>query len=86
MDQARWMNLFPQDNSNSDPWKIKGNKSMYFRVLPNMTDWMVLILMKLLHEINTMYKDKKEVNLLQEYCTNQVKDKYGKAHYYWLRT
>jgi hypothetical protein len=33
-----------------------------------------------------MFKDKKEVMNLQEYCSNQIKDNYGKAHYYWLRT
>lgn len=41
---------------------------MYWRVLPNMTDWIVLILMKLLHEVNCMFKDKKPVTALQEYC------------------
>lgn len=59
---------------------------MYYRVPPNMTDWMVLILMKLLHIINQMYKDKKAVALLEDYCSNQIRDNYGKAHYYWLRT
>lgn len=37
---------------------------MYFRISPNMTDWLVLILMKLLHEINLMFKDKEEVRNL----------------------
>lgn len=68
MDTFRWLNLFPQSNPNSNPWMIKGVKSMYFRVAPNMTDWFVLVLMKLLYIVNKMYKDKKEVNALQEYC------------------
>jgi hypothetical protein len=68
MDRFRWLNLFPQDNTNADPWNIAGKKSMYWRVLPNGTDWIVLILMKLLHEVNLMFKDKKPVAALQDYC------------------
>jgi len=86
MDTARWLNLFPQDNPNDDPWGTAGERSMYFRISPNMTDWLVLILMKLLHEINRMFKDKQEVLALQEYCANQIKDNYAKTSYYWLRT
>jgi hypothetical protein len=59
---------------------------MYYRVSPNMTDWMVLVLMKLLYLINQMYRDKKAVLALEDYCSNQIRDSYGKAHYYWLRT
>ena len=68
MDNFRWLNLFPQENPNSNPWLIKGELSMYFRISPNMTDWIVLILMKLLHEINMMFKDKKKVMELQDFC------------------
>ena len=59
MDQARWMNLYPQENPNDDPWLLKDSKSMYWAVGPNMTNWMVLILMKLLHVVNRMFKEKK---------------------------
>jgi len=82
----RWMDFYPQNNPKDDPWLIKGNHNMYWRVDPNIGDWIVLFFMALLDSINKMFKNKKEIILLQEFVASDFKDKYSKFSYYYKRT
>ena len=65
---------------------INGNHNMYWRIQPNIGDWIVLFAMALLDSINKMFTKRKEIILLQEYVANDFKDKYSKFSYYYNRT
>jgi hypothetical protein len=82
----RWMDFYPQHNPKDDPWLIKGNHDMYWRVDPNIADWIVLFFMALLDSINKMFKNKKEIIMLQDFVANDFRDKYSKFSYYYKRT
>lgn len=50
-----------------------------------MLDWAVLIMMSLLQEVNSMYKDKKAVLALEKQIQSETKDEFKKITYYYGR-
>ena len=80
------MDFFPQENPLNNPWLIKENYNMYWRIKPKFDDWIVLFMMSFLDSINNMFKNKLEIIKLQDHCTNSFRDKYDKFHYYYKRT
>ena len=58
---------------------------MYFRFRPELIDWGVLILMHILMIVNTMFKQKAEIDNLREKTNANLKDQYAKASYYYNR-
>jgi hypothetical protein len=68
-----------------DPFDIKGEDSIYFRLKPRLFDWAILLMMSLLNSINDMYKNREEIEKLHEDTTSLLQDDYKKSLYYYNR-
>jgi hypothetical protein len=69
-----------------DPFNIKEGYSLYFRIQPQVEDWINIILIRALREVNFIYTiEKKETNNLRRECEQVVKEKTGQLGYYWSR-
>lgn len=82
-DQLKFYTIFP--NNSMDPFDIKGEDSIYFRLKPRMFDWAILLMMSLLNSINDMYKNREEIEKLHEDTTSLLQDDYKKSLYYYNR-
>jgi hypothetical protein len=60
MSRLKWLMFFPTENSIENPFQVRDYNSFYFNVKPHISEWMVLILMGFLSEVNEIFKDKKE--------------------------
>lgn len=81
----KWLSLVPHGNSIKDPFNNLNDKNLYFRLRPTLQDWIVLFIMAILNDINSMFKKKKQIRKLEEQCNASLKDQYGKALYYYKR-
>lgn len=79
----KFYTIFP--NNSEDPFDIKGNDSIYFRLKPRWFDWTILLMMSLLNNINDMYKRREEIDKLQEDTMSLLQDDYKKSLYYYNR-
>jgi hypothetical protein len=68
-----------------DPFDIAGNDSIYFRLKPRVFDWIILIMMSFLNNINEMYTYREEMEKLQEDTMSLLQDDYKKSLYYYTR-
>ena len=48
------------DDPMSDPFRIKPDQSLYFRISPPINAWITIFMMKMLIEINCIYTTEKE--------------------------
>lgn len=86
-----WWNLFPNRyldfaNLKKDPFHIVPGEKMYGRCSPQLEDWINVMLMRALREINIMYT----TEALEEYKLRQqayhiIEEKTGKLGYYFNR-
>jgi len=66
---ARWFNLVPPDLDAEDavgvgePVDLSQSQEMYWRLTPS-TDWLVLLAMRILRDISSVYNDKRKVDYL----------------------
>jgi hypothetical protein len=81
----KWLNLYPNQNPPTNPFNFTPGENMYFRFRPEFIDWGVLILMHILMIVNTMFKQKAEIDNLREKTNANLKDQYAKASYYYNR-
>ena len=62
--------------------KAQSNASnLYFRYSPYIYQWILLIVMKLLNTINTLFKDKDLVQQLEISCYETIRENYHKVVY-----
>lgn len=81
----RWLNLYPPDNSATNPFNFEKGESFYFKMKPDFVDWVVLVLMSFLNAVNQMFKKKDEVNRLTKLASSSLSDQYSTAAYYYGR-
>jgi len=81
----KWLNLYPNSNPSTNPFNFSDGESMYFRFIPEMADWIVLVSLSLLQQVNTMYRQKEEIVKLEEFMKNSLKDENEKLIYYYGR-
>ena len=67
-----WAKFVPykEEYGGKDPFHFGENENMYGRLAPQKFDWMILIMMSLLYDINTMYLQKDKIAALQELTRN----------------
>jgi len=85
-----WWNIFPhayqQADTRIDPYHIKNGESQYGILSPQWEDWLSIVLMNFLNDINVMYKnDKGEVDYWTKEAVSVLEEKMGKANYYFSR-
>lgn len=69
----------------SNPPNWKQGSSIFFRHTPNIFDWAVLLLMNLLNLINYFFRDKKEVEEMQQICFDGIREKFTQTLYNAIR-
>jgi len=55
MKTLRWFDIVPYQNRLANPYNINGVESLYFRLIPIYQDWMILIMMGILTEVNEAF-------------------------------
>ena len=81
----RWFDIIPYQNTLQDPYEIKDNKSLYFRLSPIVYDWMNLIMMGVLLEVNQIFRVKERSDTLMFHCLSLLSDEHKTFTYYFNR-
>jgi hypothetical protein len=81
----KWLNLYPPSNSIDDPFNFGNSQSMYFKMLPEFDDWIVLTLLNVLSQVNLMFRMKQDIIKLEDDIKNNTKDQFEKLTYYYGR-
>jgi len=79
----KFYTIFP--NNSKDPFGIEGNESIYFRLKPEPFDWIILLMLSLLNNINSMYQNREAIEKLHEDTNSLLQDDYKKLLYYYKR-
>jgi len=70
----------------ADPFHIEPGMSIYFRCSPQLQDWINILLLRFLREINIMYTTEKANEYkLRETAKHIIAEKTGKFGYYMAR-
>ena len=73
--KCEWFGMWTQHNK--PDWKR--DSSVYFRYSPYIYQWILLIVMKLLNTINTLFKDKEQVKKLETLSYEKTRERYNNA-------
>ena len=86
MRRAQWFNYAPYDYPLDKPFDIMKQETMYWRLSPQPADWVILVVMGTLNDINHLYAQKDEVRKRTRGIHRHFNDDYARANYYWART
>jgi hypothetical protein len=82
MKTLAWFDFVPSANKFWNPYNINDNDDMYFRLSPQWIDWIILILMGLIIEFNTLFKDKEKSDKMVQEATDGMADDFKRTSYY----
>lgn len=82
LDTLSWFSFVPPSNDLWDPYHINNNNDMYFRFVPEILDWFILILMGIIVEFNTLFSDKSKSNRMVNEALVGMSDDWKTLSYY----
>jgi len=86
MKTLSWLDMVPYQNNLWDPYGINDVSDFYFRLFPSIFDWFILIMVGLIVEMNTLFRDTHKANRMVEEATNGMADDFKRTAYYLGRT
>ena len=81
MKTLSWFDMVPYTNDLWNPYNIYDGENLYFRLCPRVVDWFILILLGLIVELNTLFRNKKVADKMVEEATNGMTDDFKRTAY-----
>ena len=85
MKTLSWFDMIPYTNKYSDPYRINDDADIYFRLKPETLDWFILVMLGLIIELNTLFRDKKKADKMVDEAVHGMSDDFPRTTYYFGR-
>jgi hypothetical protein len=85
MQTLKWFDVVPYQNTLLDPYNSNEKESLYFRLIPMYQDWVILILMGILSEVNQAFTNRERADKLIYLSYSLLSDDHKTFSYYFNR-